>query len=89
MGSKSSCRHKLELQSAFTSAVELKSCGFETGGRKMTMFHAIKHYFTTKTFVFKNVRIDNVFLLFTFFIVVQILYNKYLVCKTVRHLNPD
>lgn len=55
----------------------------------MTMFHAIKHYFTTKTFVFKNVRIDSVFLLFTFFIVVQILYNKYLVCKIVRHLNPD
>lgn len=25
----------------------------------------------------------------TFFIVFQILYNKYLVCKEMRHLNPD
>lgn len=55
----------------------------------MTMFHPMEHYCTNKTLMLKTVRFYNVFLHFTFFTVVQILYNRYLVCKEIRHLNPD
>lgn len=36
-----------------------------------------------------TIRFYSVFLHFPFFIVVQILYSKYLVFKEIRHLNPD